>query len=68
MPNKTLVKFERHLGLGPPQACKVIGIAYATYAAYRNCSRELQPYHANHVADIMRLPVRLLQQVIKERI
>lgn len=68
MPNKTLVKFEEQLGLGPPQACKVIGIAYATYAAYRNNSRKLQPYHRNHVADILALPARSLQRIIKERI
>lgn len=67
MVNKTLVRFEKHVGLGPPMACKLIGIAYATYAAYRNGSRPLQPYHCNHVADIMRLPARTLKQVIKDR-
>lgn len=68
MVNKILVRFEEEVGLGPPQACKLIGIAYPTYAAYRNGSRPLQPYHRNHVADILRLPQRTLQQLIKERI
>ncbi len=67
MVNKTLVRFEEHIGLGPPMACKLVGIAYATYAAYRNGSRLLPPYHSNHVADILRLPPRILKQVIKDR-
>lgn len=68
MANKTLVQFERHLGLGSTKACKVLGIAYATYAAYRSNSRPLQRYHQHHVADLMRLPLRTLRQIIKERI
>lgn len=65
---QALVDFEAMLGLDPPQACQVIGIAYSTYAAYRNCSRPLQPYHAYHIEDIGRLPRRVLNQLISERI
>lgn len=65
---KALVEFEAMLGLDPPQACQVIGIAYSTYAAYRNCSRPLQPYHRNHIEDIGRLSRRALAQLIDERI
>jgi hypothetical protein len=65
---KTLVDFEDMLGLDPPQACRIIGIAYSTYAAYRNCSRPLQQYHLNHIEDIGRLSRRALTQLIDERI
>lgn len=65
---QALVDFEAMLGLDPPQACQVIGIAYSTYAAYRNCSRPLQTYHRNHIEDIGRLPRRVLNQLISERI
>lgn len=65
---QALVDFEAMLGLDPPQAAQVIGVAYSTYAAYRNCSRPLKQYHANHVEDIGRLPRRALAQLIRERI
>lgn len=65
---KLLVDFEEMLGLGSTQACQVLGIAYSTYAAYRNCGRPLQPYHANHIEVIGRLPRRALAQLIDERI
>lgn len=65
---KTLLEFEAMIGLDPPQACQVIGIAYSTYAAYRNCSRPLQQYHQNHIEDIGRLSRRALAQLIDERI
>lgn len=68
MANKVLIDFEQHVGLGPAAACRLIGIAYPTYAAYRNESRPLQPYHRNHVADIQKLPRRTLKQLIEERI
>lgn len=65
---KILTDFEAMIGLDPPQACQVIGIAYSTYAAYRNCSRPLQQYHANHIEDIGRLSRRALTRLIDERI
>lgn len=65
---QTLLDFEALVGLDPPQACRVIGIAYSTYAAYRNCSRPLQQYHQNHIEDIGRLSHRALTQLIQERI
>lgn len=65
---KILVDFEAMIGLDPPQACQIIGIAYSTYAAYRNCSRPLQQYHANHIEDIGRLSRRALAQLIQERL
>lgn len=63
-----LVDFEAMIGLDPPLACRVLGIAYSTYAAYRNCSRPLQPYHQNHIEVIGMLSARALAQLINERI
>jgi hypothetical protein len=63
-----LVDFEAALGLTSTQACQVLGIAYSTYAAYRNCGRPLQPYHANHIEVIGRLSSRALTKLINERI
>jgi len=64
----TLVDFEAMIGLDPPLACRVLGIAYSTYAAYRNCSRPLQPYHQNHIEVIGMLSGRALTRLIDERI
>lgn len=66
--NKKLVEFEAHVGLGSTHACLLIGMAYPTYAAYRNGSRQLPTYHSNHVDDIRRFPRRVLAALIKERI
>jgi hypothetical protein len=66
-PYKLLVEFEALVGLGPTQACQVLGIAYSTYAAYRNGGRPLQPYHRNHIEVIGRLSRRALSQLIDER-
>lgn len=63
-----LVEFEAMTGLGSTKACQLLGIAYPTYAAYRNCTRTLQPYHANHIEVIGRLSGRALAQLINERI
>jgi len=65
---KQLVEFEALVGLGSTKACLILGIAYPTYAAYRNCSRPLQPYHRNHIEVIGRLSRRALSQLIDERI
>lgn len=67
MANKILVDFELRTGLGSTAACKLIGIAYPTYAAYRSNARPLQPYHRNHVEDLLLLPKRTLNKLIKER-
>lgn len=66
--NQQLVEFEAHVGLGSTYACVLIGMAYPTYAAYRNGSRALPTYHSNHIEDIGRLSRRALSQLISERI
>jgi hypothetical protein len=66
--NKILVEFERHVALGSTTACRLIGMAYPTYAAYRSGLRKLPLYHKNHIEDIRRLPRRLLKELINERI
>lgn len=68
MANKHLLKFEQHVGHDAPHACLLIGMAYSTYAAYRNGSRVLPVYHFNHVKDIMRLNQRELKALVAERI
>jgi hypothetical protein len=65
---KELVEFEALVGLTSTQACLVLGVAYPTYAAFRNCSRPLKPYHRNHIEVIGRLSRRALAQLIDERI
>lgn len=65
---KEIVEFEALVGLGSTDACRVLGIAYSTYAAYRNCGRPLQPYHRNHIEVIGRLSRRALSQLIDERV
>lgn len=66
--NATLVEFEALVGFGSTYACRLIGVAYPTYAAYRSGLRPLPIYHINHIQDIGRLSQRALGQLIKERI
>jgi hypothetical protein len=68
MANKIIERFEVHVGHRAQEACLLIGMAYPTYAAYRNGSRALPIYHHNHIKDIMRLPGRELRALIAERI
>jgi hypothetical protein len=68
MANKIIERFEVHVGHRAQEACLLIGMAYPTYAAYRNGSRALPIYHHNHIKDIMRLPSRELRALIAERI
>lgn len=63
--NEVLVNFERVTGLGPTYAARLIGIAYVTYAQYRNGSRPLQLYHARHIEALLLLPHRDLSKLIE---
>lgn len=65
--NAVLVEFETLLDLGSTAACKVLGVAYPTYAKYRAGTRPLPRYHRNHIEDIGRLSRRALLQLINER-
>lgn len=55
--NKTLIDFERQIGLGSTYAARVLGVAYQTYASYRNERRPLPRYHARHIRHFLMLPV-----------
>jgi len=68
---KQIVEFEALVGLNSTKACLLIGIAYPTYAAYRNCGRPIQQYHQNHIDDISliaKLSRRALKKLIDERV
>lgn len=47
--NPVILSFEKRTGLGPTFAARLLGIAYPTYAAYRNQSRKLPNYHRCHI-------------------
>lgn len=64
----TLVQFEADIGFGATVACRILGIAYPTYAAYRNGSREFQPYHQKHLEVIYRLSRAEFDKLVKEHI
>jgi hypothetical protein len=49
MASQFLIDFENQLGLNSARAATVLGIAYATYAGYRNQTRELPVYHVDKV-------------------
>jgi hypothetical protein len=66
--NKTLVAFEKHIGLGPVATARVLGCAYPTYAQYRSGLRSLPTYHAYHMDALMRLSQIELRKIIQERI
>ena len=50
--NPILAEFEKLTGLKARETACLLRIAYPTYAAYRNCSRELPPYHAGQVEHL----------------
>jgi len=66
--NKRLLEFERHTALGPTYAARLLCIAYVTYAQYRNGTRVLPPYCEGHIRHLLRIPTRLLRQIIEEEL
>lgn len=64
--NKTLISFEKKIGLGSTFAARLLGVAYPTYASYRNQSRELPLYHARHVRHLLLLQDDVLRREIEE--
>ena len=64
--NKTLINFERQIGLGSTYAARLLGVAYQTYASYRNGRRVLPAYHARHIKHFLLLPVDVRQKEIEE--
>lgn len=52
---QTLIDFEKYVGLPPAQACRLLGIAYVTYAHYRSEFRALPGYHSRHIRTIYML-------------
>lgn len=61
-----LSEFEQHVGLPPKQACRLLGIAYVTYAHYKSGMRPFPPYHSRHIRTIMMLNRTQLRQLIAE--
>lgn len=64
--NKTLIHFEKQIGLGSTFAARLLGVAYQTYASYRNGRRELPLYHARHIRHLLLLPKDVLQKEIED--
>lgn len=64
--NKTLTHFEKQIGLGSTFAARLLGVAYQTYASYRNERRPLPNYHARHIRHLLLLPKDVLQKEIED--
>jgi hypothetical protein len=64
--DRNLITFEKHAGIGPVAASRLIGCAYATYAQYRSGLRPVPKYHKQHVEQLMRVDARLLAEFILE--
>lgn len=64
--NKTLVRFEQFINMPANVACLVLGIAYVTYAHYRNESRPLPGYHRRHILNLARMDRSQLDAIIEE--
>lgn len=64
--NSELVDFENFIKREPPEACKVLGVAYSTYAQYRSELRKLPKYHRNHIKSLKLVPSRALDRLIAE--
>lgn len=66
--NLILLDFEQRTELGPTAACRLLGIAYATYAHYRSEHRKLPGYHVSHIRHLLNAPPAYLAAVITEEI
>ena len=64
--NLILVDFEKRTELGPTYACRLLGIAYPTYAHYRSEHRALPGYHALHIEHLLNAPAEYLQALIQK--
>jgi DNA-binding transcriptional regulator YdaS (Cro superfamily) len=65
-PVKTLLAFEKHIGLGPVATARVLGCAYPTYAQYRSGLRELPQYQITQIKAVTRLTPEALAEHIQE--
>lgn len=65
---KLLLDFEKHTGLGPTKAAKLLGFAYPTYAQYRNGERPIKKYGRRCVQAMMLLSQENLDAMIKEHV
>jgi len=50
-----LTALESYLGLSASQVAKILGVAYSTYAAYKNGSRVIPEYHHDQAVILMML-------------
>jgi len=66
--NQFLTNFEAQIELGSSFAARILGIAYPTYAAYRNSSRELPQYHVNQIHLISLLSIEARKVYIEGRL
>lgn len=66
--NLVLAEFERHTGLKPVLAAKLLGVAYCTYAQVRNETRPLQRYTRNHIQALRELSNDALDRLIREHV
>jgi len=63
---KLLCDFEQDMLLSSTEAAKFLGVAYSTYAAWKNQSRELPPYIARSVRFACNLQEPFLSRLIRE--
>lgn len=63
--NKTLLRLEQRIELGATFAARLLGVAYPTYAQYRNGTRRLQRYHERHIEALLLLPDSALRRLIE---
>ena len=66
--NAVLVDFEKHTGLGPTRAAKLLGVAYCTYAQIRNGRRPMQRYTHRHIEAIRFLKSDALDGLIRKHV
>jgi hypothetical protein len=64
--NQTLIDFELFVGLSPPKACLMLGIAYVTYAHYRSGHRVLPGYHRRHILNLRKMTRKQIDEIVRE--
>lgn len=66
--NPVLLEFEELLVRKPPEACRILGVPYSTYAGYRAANKELPEIVRLHIETLKKLDLATLHTLIRERL
>lgn len=66
--NPALLEFEDFLARKPAEVCRVLGVAYSTYAGYRATDKPLPESVTRHIEALRLLEADVLNKLVRERL